>query len=115
MLGGLLAISAVAYHRRYTPPDCFDPRTVALVHGSLVHHFHLPESTRLQHIRTVAGGYVAFRFVCSAIPVGFTRDELPPGTVIPASVDYVSRLTPDGARHEVSVSIAAHLILEPVN
>lgn len=115
MLAVLVTIGTVAYHRRYTPPDCNDPRTLALVHSSLVNHFHLPESTRLEMIRTVAGGYIAFRFVCTAQPVGFTREELPPGTVVPEGVRYVSRLTPDGTRHEVSIRIVPHLLLEPVD
>ncbi len=115
MLCVLLTIATMAYHRRYTPPDCADPRTLALVHASLTTHFHLPESTQLEMIRTVAGGYIAFRFVCSAHPIGFTRDQLPPGTTIPATVHYVSELTPDGARHEVHVRIAPLMILEPVD
>lgn len=111
----LLTIAAVAYHRRYTPPDCNDARTLALVHESLTTHFHLPDTTRLELIRTVAGGYIAFRFVCTAHPIGFTRDQLPPGTIVPATVHYISELTPDGSRHEVHVSIRPLLILEPVD
>jgi hypothetical protein len=110
----LLAVGAVAYHRRYTPPDCSDPRTLALVHTSLVDHFHMPDSTALEMIQTVAGGYIAFRFVCTAQPIGFTREQLPPGTIVPATVHYISELTPDGSRHEVHVSIRPLLILEPV-
>jgi hypothetical protein len=111
----LLWGAAVAYHRRYTPPGCTDPRTLALVHDSLTMHFHLPETTRLEMIRTVAGGYIAFRFVCTAHPIGFTRNQLPPGTAVPATVHYVSELTPDGTRHEVHVRIAPLMILEPVD
>lgn len=115
MLCALLTIAAVAYHHRYTPPDCTDPRTLALVHQSLTTRFHLPEATQLELIRTVAGGYIAFRYVCTAHPFNFRRDELPPGTTVPGSVRYISELTPDGTRHEVHVSIAPLMILEPVD
>lgn len=111
----LLAIGTVSYHRRYTPPDCTDPRTLALVERSLVDQYHLPTSTRLELIHTIAGGYIAFQFVCSAFPAGFTRDQLPPGTAVPAGVDYVSRLTPDGTQHVVSVRVTPRMILEPVD
>ena len=115
MLLLLIAGGTVTYHRRYTPPDCTDPRTLALVHHSLVDHFHLPDKTRLEMIHTVAGGYIAFRFVCTAIPTNFTREELPPGTVVPQGVRYTSQLTPDGSQHEVIVHIIPHLLLEPVD
>jgi hypothetical protein len=111
----LLWIAAVAYHRRYTPPNCADPRTLALVHNSLTTFFHLPDTTTLELIHTVAGGYIAFRYVCSAHPIGFTREQLPPGTIVPAGVRYVSELSPDGLRHVVHVSISPNLILEPVD
>jgi hypothetical protein len=75
----------------------------------------MPDTTKLELIHTVAGGYIGFRFVCSATPTGFTREALPPGTVVPAGVRYISRLTADGTQHVVSVSISAHLILEPVD
>ena len=40
--------------------------------------------------------------------------DLPPGTPIPGSVYYISRLTPDHQRHEVEVSIYPLLKLEKV-
>jgi hypothetical protein len=104
----------MAYHRRYTPPDCFDPRTLALVHTSLVDHYHLPDTTQLDYIRTLAGGYIAFRFVCQAHVTGFTREQLPPHSTVPAAVRYISQLTADGQRHEVSVSLIPFMILEQV-
>jgi hypothetical protein len=113
-MSGLLTCAAMYYHRVVTPPDCTDPRTLALVHGSLTGHFKLPDSVRLEHIRTVAGGYIAFRYVCEAQVAGFDRYALPPGTMIPGTVHYVSRLTDARRRHEVTVRIAPILILEPV-
>jgi hypothetical protein len=116
----LLAGGAVYYHRTITPPDCNDPRTLALVHASLTGHFKLPETTRLEGIQTVAGSYLAFRYVCEARVVGFDPHTLPPGTVIPNTVRYVSHLTEaghltdGGQRHEVTVRIAPLLILEQV-
>jgi hypothetical protein len=110
----LLTGAAIYYHRTITPPDCTDPRTLALVHSSLTDHFKLPDTTRLEHIRTVAGGYLAFRYVCDAQLTGFDRNALPPGTTIPGSVRYVSRLTDAGQRHEVTVRIAPIMILEQV-
>jgi len=110
----LLACAATYYHRTTTPPDCTDPRTLALVHASLTGRFKLPDTTRLQGIRTVAGGYLAFRYVCDAQLTGFDRNALPPGTPIPGTVRYVSHLTDAGQRHEVTVRIAPIMILEQV-
>ncbi len=111
---GLLARGAVYYHRTITPPDCTDPRTLALVHDSLTGHFNLPDTTSLQGIHTVAGGYLAFRYVCGAQLTGFDPHALPPGAMIPATVRYVSHLTDEGRRHEVSVRIAPLMILVQV-
>jgi hypothetical protein len=110
----LLAGTAVYYHHTVTPPDCTDPRTLALVHTSLTGHYKLPDTTRLEGIRTVAGSYIAFRYVCEAQLTGFDPKALPPGTTIPGAVRYVSLLTDDGQRHEVNVRIAPILILEQV-
>jgi hypothetical protein len=110
----LLTGSVVYYHRTVTPPDCTDPRTLALVHGSLTGHFKLPDTTRLINIETVVGGYLAFRYVGEAKVTGFDPQSLPPGTTIPRTVRYVSRLTDAGQRHEVTVRIAPLLILEQV-
>jgi hypothetical protein len=94
------------------PPDCADPDTLALVRRSLTGRFQLPQSVTIENIQTLAGGYVAFRFVCEASLGGIDAHALPPGTDIPGSVHYVSRLTPDHRRHEVSVGIQPELIWE---
>ncbi|HLY87635.1 MAG TPA: hypothetical protein VKQ27_01500, partial [Acetobacteraceae bacterium] len=41
------------------PPDCSDPRTLALVRQSLLNRFKLPAGVTIDTIRTLAGGYVA--------------------------------------------------------
>jgi hypothetical protein len=110
----LLTAGAVYYHRTITPPNCTDPSTLALVHASLTGHFKMPDSTRLVDIETVAGGYLAFRFVCKAELTDFDRNALPPGSMIPHTVRYVSHLTDGGRRHEVNVRIAPLMILEQV-
>ncbi len=96
------------------PPDCSDPRTLALVRQSLLGRFKLPPAVTIDTIRTLAGGYVAFRFSCQASLDNIDRNALPPGTPIPGFVYYVSRLTPDHQRHEVSVRIEPLLIMEKV-
>lgn len=105
-----LAWSAV-YFRARVPPDCTDPRTLSLVRQSLTNH-HLPAGTRLDNIRTVAGGFLALRFVCEADLTGFEQGDLPAGMPLPGQVRYTSRLTPDRARHEVTVTIQPLLIWE---
>jgi hypothetical protein len=125
MLRLVLAISACAavasvaaiatwLRTHVVPPDCEDPVTLALVHRSLHDRFKLPSSVALGNIRTHAGGFVAFRFACEADLQGINRDDLPPGTPIPGSVYYVSELTEDGQRHEVSVRIYPLLTLQKV-
>jgi hypothetical protein len=94
------------------PPDCTDPATLALVRQSLTGRFRLPQSVTIENIEMLAGGYVAFRFVCEASLGGIDPHALPPGTDIPGTVHYVSRLTADHQRHEVSVSIQPVLIWE---
>jgi hypothetical protein len=101
-----------AWFRARVPPDCADPRTVALVRQSLATTFHLPSRTTLAGIRTIAGGLLALRFVCEADLAGLVPQDFPPGTPLPGQVRYTSRLTPDRARHEVSVSVAPLLIWE---
>ena len=96
------------------PPDCSDPRTLAQVRQSLLGRFKLPPTVTIDTIRTLAGGYVAFRFSCQASLDNIDRNALPPGTPIPGFVYYVSRLTPDHQRHEVSVRIEPLLIMEKV-
>jgi hypothetical protein len=94
------------------PPNCSDPDTLALVRRSLTGRFKLPLSVTIENIQTLAGGYVAFRFVCEAGLGGIDPHALPAGTVVPGSVHYVSRLTADRQGHEVSVSIQPILIWE---
>jgi hypothetical protein len=96
------------------PPDCEDPDTLALVRQSLTQRFKLPASVSIENIQTVAGGYVAFRFVCEAGLGGIDRNALPEGSAIPGSVRYVSQLTGDLRTHEVTVSIQPVLIWERV-
>ncbi len=96
------------------PPDCSDPRTLALVRQSLLDRFKLPPAVTIDNIRTLAGGYVAFRFSCQGSLDNIDRNALPPGTPIPGFVYYISRLTPDHERHEVSVRIEPLLIMEKV-
>lgn len=96
------------------PPDCEDPDTLALVRQSLTKRFKLPASVTIENIQTVAGGYVAFRFVCEAGLGGIDRNALPAGSAIPGSVRYVSQLTGDRRTHEVTVSVQPVLIWERV-
>ena len=104
---------AVGYFRARVPPGCADSRTVALVHQSLVERFHFPPGTRLEHIRTLAGGWLAIRYACAATLAGFDPRDLPPGP-LPGEVHFTSRLTAGRERHEVSVSIDPLLIWEKV-
>jgi len=96
------------------PPNCEDPMTLALVHRRLTDRFKLPSGVTLDNIRTHAGGYLAFRFACEADLRGIDPHSLPEGTAVPGSVHYVSRLTADHQRHEVTVSIQPLLKLERV-
>jgi hypothetical protein len=107
-------VTSVAWFHAHLPPGCADRRTVVLVRRSLTTRYHLPPSTILDHIRTVAGGWVALRFVCTADLAGFDPHELPEGTPLPGEVHFTSRLTPDGSRHEVTVQLQPLLIWEKV-
>ncbi len=109
----LVALAAsAAWFRAHLPPGCTDPRTVALVRRSLATRYRLPPATTLDNIRTVAGGWLALRFVCTADLAGFDPHDLPPGTPLPGQVRYTSRLTPDRSRHEVTVDLQPLLIWE---
>lgn len=95
------------------PPDCADPATLAAVRRNLV-DLGLPDTLTIGAIHTRSGGYLAFRFACEADLENIDAGLLPPGTPVPRSATYVSRLThPDGA-HEVTVSIRPLLRLERV-
>lgn len=96
------------------PPDCEDAATLAEVSRNLTNQFGLPPHITFAHIRTRAGGYLAFRFTCEADLRGIDSADLPSGTPIPGTVYYISRLTGEERRHEVSVSIHPLLILERV-
>lgn len=108
------ATAAVVVHvrRHVVPPDCRDPRTLALVRQSLTNHFHLPASTRIDHIRMLAGGWLAFRFVCIA-DLEVNPAELPPGPK-PGFVNYTSQLTDSGRRQEVTVTVSPLMLWVPV-
>ncbi len=111
----LLTTGIVVWLRiNVVPPDCSDPRTLALVRASLLNRFKLPAGVTMENIRTLAGGYVAFRFSCQATLDNIDRTALPPGTPIPGFVYYISRLTPDHQRHVVTVRIEPLLIMERV-
>ena len=107
--------SAIIWVRVHiVPPDCAAADTLALVRRSLVANFKLPEHLRIENIQTRAGGYLAFRFACEADLRGIAPDDLPPGTAIPATVYYLSRLSEHGKRHEVAVDVRPLLRLERV-
>jgi hypothetical protein len=109
------AVGMAIYLRTYVvPPGCADPETLVLVRQSLLDHFKLPPAVTIADIETHSGGYLAFRFACEASLGGIDPRDLPPGTPIPGSVYYVSRLTDGGKRHEVSVRIYPLLKLEKV-
>jgi hypothetical protein len=111
----VFAAGCVVWLRSHVvPPDCEEPDTLALVRQSLTGQFRLPASVTIENIRTLAGGYVAFRFVCEASLGGIDRQALPEGSAIPGSVHYVSQLVPDRRRQEVTVSIQPVLIWERV-
>jgi hypothetical protein len=111
-----LATTAIAIWLRLTivPPNCSDPSTLALVHRSLTNRFKLPPGVTIDNIHTLAGGYLGFRFSCKATLDNIDRNALPPGTAIPGFVYYISQLTPDHQRHEVTVRIEPLLIMEKV-
>ena len=103
---------SVAWFRARVPPGCADQRTIALVRQSLITHDHLPPATTLADIRTVAGGWLALRFVCTAEIAGVEPHDLPPGMPLPGQVRYTSRLSPDGNRHDVTVDLQPLLTWE---
>jgi hypothetical protein len=107
-----LSILVIWLRIHVVPPDCEDPETLALVRRSLTGRFKLPASVTIENIETHAGGYLAFRFVCEADLRGIDPHELPPGSAVPGSVIYVSRLS--GRRHDVTVRVEPLLKLEQV-
>jgi hypothetical protein len=109
---GVTAAVVVHIRRHVVPPDCRDPRTLALVRQSLTSHFHLPASTRIDNIRMIAGGWLAFRFVCEA-DLEANAAELPPGPK-PGFVNYTSQLTDSGRRQDVTVTVSPLMLWVPV-
>lgn len=94
LAGGFAAI-VVHLRRHVVPPGCRDQRTLALVAP------HLPPRAKLERIKVLAGGPLAFRFVCEADLGALT-------------VHYTSRLTEGGTRHVVTVSVSPVLLWMPV-
>jgi len=97
------------------PPDCLSPDTLSMVRESLTGRFKLPQSVRMENVRTVVGGYFALRYVCEAHLTGIDPRLLPAGAPIPGSVDFISRLSSDRQRHEVIVSVEPQLKWERVD
>ena len=111
ILGATAAI-VVHVRRHVVPPDCRDPRTLALVRHSLTDHYHLPASTGIDHIHTIAGGWLAFRFVCQA-DLEVDLAKLPPGPK-PGFVDYTSQWAEPGHLLHVTVHVSPLMIWVPV-
>ena len=93
------AVTVIWLRLHVVPPDCEDPETLTLVRRSLTERFKVPASVTIENIQTHAGGYVAFRFACEADLRGIDPNDLRPGSPVPGSVYYVSRLTDGGRRH----------------
>ena len=66
----------------------------------------------MERIQMQAGGWLAFRFVCEA-DLEIPEADLPPGPR-PGTVHYISTLTDNGTRHEVTVTISPLLEWIPV-
>lgn len=88
---GALAGIIVHVRRDVVPPSCTDPRTLKQV------MLRLPPQAKLERIRVIAGGPLAFRFVCEA--------DMGANTV-----HYTSQFTPDHSRQLVTVSVTPVLI-----
>ncbi|MBV8615821.1 MAG: hypothetical protein JOY66_18915 [Acetobacteraceae bacterium] len=97
-LAGGSAALAVHLHRTVVPPDCRDPRTLAQLAT------RLPAGERVARIRVIAGGPLAFRFVCEA--------DLEGARALTAR--YTSQLVGPGARHEVAVAVSPVLVFVQV-
>ena len=97
------------------PPDCEDPDTLSLVRQSLTGRFNLPPSVDDRERRARSPAAMS-RSASPARPIcaGSIRMICREGTAVPGSVHYVSRLTADHQRHEVTVSIQPLLKLERV-
>ena len=113
LLTSAVVATVLWFHAR-RPPNCTNPDTIALVRHTMVADDHLPSSATLEDIRTIAGGPIAFRFVCEAFVGGVDKNALPPGMPVPGSVHYTSELTPDRRRLEVTVHLEPLLKWMPV-
>ncbi|MEJ0016614.1 MAG: hypothetical protein WDN25_08620 [Acetobacteraceae bacterium] len=119
-VGGVLAAVAIVaagmvvwLRSTIVPPDCHDAATLALLHRQLTDRFGPPATVTIEHVHTLAGGYLAFRFACEADVGGIDPNDLPPATPVPGSVDYVSQRDADG-RQVVTISVRPRLRLAPV-
>jgi len=97
-LAGGSAALALHLHQTIVPPGCHDPRTLAQLAA------RLPAGERVARIRVIAGGPLAFRFVCEA--------DLEGPRALTAR--YTSRLVDPGARHEVAVAVSPVLVFVQV-
>lgn len=88
---GALAGVVVHVRRDVVPPGCTDPRTLEQV------MLRLPPQAKLERIKVIAGGPLAFRFVCEA-------------DMGASTVHYTSQFTPDHSRQLVTVSVTPVLI-----
>lgn len=88
--GGLAAV-VVHVRRNVVPPGCRDARTLSQV------AVRLPPGAKLERIRVLAGGPLAFQFICEADMGAMT-------------VHYTSRLSDGGARQAVTVSVSPVLM-----
>ena len=113
LLGALLAWLFVYLRRNVVPPGCRDVRTIALVRQSLIGHFGFPQAVRVENVHEVAGGPLAFRFVCEADLAGFDPASLG-RRYVPGFVRYTSQLAASGQRHEVTVEVLPLLMWQDV-
>jgi hypothetical protein len=89
---------AIHQHRTIVPPSCSDPRTLAQLAT------RLPDGERVARVHVIAGGPLAFRFVCEA--------DLDGARALTAR--YTSQLVDPGARHQVTVAISPVLVFVQV-
>lgn len=102
------------YMRHNVPPDCRDPRTLALVHASLTGHFGLPAGVRVAGIKMLAGGPLAFRFVCQADLAGIAKTVRLRSGVRPGFVHYTSRLRDNRRVQDVTVEVIPRMMWQEV-
>lgn len=90
LMGGFAAV-VVHLRRHVVPPGCSDPRTLARVAAQL------PPDAKLERIKVMAGGPLAFRFICHA-------------DMGALDVRYTSELADGGTRQVVTVSVSPVLL-----